>query len=214
MLSRGFGRVVVPPDDARGVRVIARPRLDHLWGTAGIGLRALLSELGEARHTARQGRTQMADISVTVQVEAAPERVWEELTAWERQPDWMVDALQVVVRPGARTGTGVVIDCPTNILAGIVVTDTMEVTVWEPPHVIGIRHLGRIIRGTGTFELRPRGAGTLVCWCEQVPVPLGPVGDVAAAMLVVPWVRRTFRRSLEQFKVLVEHRDRRADAVS
>ena len=146
----------------------------------------------------------MARIEERVRIEAPPQRVWQVLTDWEGQSRWMADARSVVVLSAHREGTGVVIRCATDLL-GLVVDDDMEVTDWCAGERIAIRHLGRIIRGTGAFELSalPDGATRFVWW-EEIGVPFGRLGDTVAGLLVVPWVSRVFRGSLTALKRVCE----------
>ncbi|MBA2530198.1 MAG: SRPBCC family protein [Euzebyales bacterium] len=146
----------------------------------------------------------MARIEVTTHVEADPARVWDVLVDWEGQPRWMADARRVQVRSPRREGIGVVVRCRTHIAGGVVVNDDMAVTEWIPQRRLGVRHLGRIIRGVGAFELSPTAYGTRLVWWEEVEAPLGPVGEIVTAALVVPWVQRTFRRSLAGLKRVCE----------
>ena len=144
-------------------------------------------------------------VEVTTTVQAPVEVVWAVLTDWERQPDWMVDARAVEVVSAAREGEGVTVRCPTNVL-GLTVDDVMRVTAWRPPVLLEVVHLGRIIRGTGAFELSPHGDVTILTWWEEVDPPLGSVGELGAQWLVRPYVTRLFRRSLGALASLAEQR--------
>lgn len=130
-------------------------------------------------------------------VSAAPRQVvWDVLTAWERQPTWMVDALEVHVLTDDREGEGVTLRCPTNLL-GLTVQDVMRVTGWRPPEYLEVTHLGRVITGTGAFELRAGPGGTtIIRWWEEIDPPLGRLGAWGARTFVLPWTRRLFTRSL------------------
>ncbi len=140
-----------------------------------------------------------------VQHVAAPRQVvWDVLTTWERQPDWMLDAKAVEVLTPQREGPGVTLRCPTNLL-GVTVQDVMRVTGWEEPRYLEVTHLGRIITGTAAFELEPDGDGaTWVTWWEDVVPPLGRVGEWGASTLVLPILRRIFGRSLRNLAVMAE----------
>ena len=147
----------------------------------------------------------MARIEAVTHVEAPRRAVWDLLVEWERQPEWMVDARSVEVLTAARTGVGVAIRCPTNIV-GFVVRDELSVTEWEEGRLLGMRHTGRVIHGVGAFELSDTPYGTRLLWWEEAQVPLGAVGDALAGLLVVGWVERVFRRSLAGFKRVCEGR--------
>lgn len=151
-------------------------------------------------------------VQVSRYVFAPPGVVWDVLVDWERQPQWMVDARDVRVRGGRRRGTGVRIECPTSLL-GVTVRDVMEVTAWEPREVLEVRHVGRLISGTGRFELEPTAVGTRVTWREHVDPPLGRLGEAVAGRLVRPLVARRFRASMDNFKRLCEREARRVRAA-
>ncbi|MGH3664517.1 MAG: SRPBCC family protein [Egibacteraceae bacterium] len=146
----------------------------------------------------------MALIDTTTHIEAPPERVWAVLADWEGQPTWMADARSVAVLSPHREGVGVVLRCRTGIVAGLAVTDDMTVTEWDPPRVMGVRHLGAVIRGVGAFELSPTPHGTRLRWWEEFTAPLGTVGEAVAQTVVVPLVERVFRRSLAGLKRVCE----------
>jgi uncharacterized membrane protein len=130
--------------------------------------------------------------------------VWQVLTQWERQPEWMLDAKSVEVLTPDRDGVGVTIRCPTNLL-GITVEDVMRVTAWEDERLLEVTHLGRIITGSGAFVLEdtPDG-GTRIAWWEEVDPPLGAMGEWGATTLVLPILRRIFGHSLDRLVRLAE----------
>jgi hypothetical protein len=143
-------------------------------------------------------------LEVDQEVAAGRAQVWGVLTAWERQPAWMVDAIEVHVLTPQRQGVGVTLRCPTNLL-GVTVQDVMRVTGWVEPSYLEVTHLGRIITGTGAFELEELGPDrTTVRWWEEIDPPLGPVGEWGATTFVLPVLRRVFARSLARFAQLCE----------
>lgn len=145
----------------------------------------------------------MARIEVVTHVEAPPGRVWEVLTDFERQGEWMTDVRRITLPNPEREGVGVVVQCETDIL-GFPVRDDIVVIEWQPQSVLGIRHVGRLIRGVAAFELEPTPQGTHVLWWEEAQLPLGGLTDPVAQLLVVPWVTRVFRRSLAGLKRIIE----------
>ena len=148
-------------------------------------------------------------LEVSVEAAAPPAAVWDVLVDWERQPEWMLDAKDVEVLTPRREGVGVTIRCPTNLL-GVTVEDVMRVTGWEDRRRLEVTHLGRIITGSGAFELvevdqvgdaRP---GTRIDWWEEVDPPLGAFGEWGASTFVLPILRRIFTRSLRNLAGLAE----------
>jgi uncharacterized protein YndB with AHSA1/START domain len=151
----------------------------------------------------------MPELVETVAVDAPPERVWAALTDWVRQGEWMLatdvrtvdgPAQEVGGRLAARTG----VPLPGGRHLGVL--DTMLVTRWEPPHRVDVRHTGRVVRGTGVFEVRPRGTGSTFVWREVLDLPLGALG-AAGWPLVRPAMRAGVRLSLRRFAAFArDHR--------
>jgi uncharacterized protein YndB with AHSA1/START domain len=142
----------------------------------------------------------------SVDVDAPVGQVWAALVDWERQGEWMlltdVHAEEGDGRvPGAQ-GVGGALAARTGVpLPGgrrLGVLDRMLITGWDAPRRVDVRHLGRVVRGTGTFEVRPRGnsASTFV-WTEALDLPLGPLGRLGWPLVrpaMVAGVRWSLRR--------------------
>jgi hypothetical protein len=151
-------------------------------------------------------REEERTVRLEVSVEAAASRrtVWDVLTEWERQSEWMLDAKSVEVLTPEREGVGVTIRCPTNLL-GVTVEDVMRVTAWDEPTLLEVTHLGAIITGSGAFELVELGPDrTRIDWWEEVDPPLGALGEWGATTFVLPILRRIFTRSLRNLATLAE----------
>lgn len=146
-------------------------------------------------------------VEVSRYIFAPPGVVWSVLTDWERQADWMVDARAVEVTSSHREGQGVTLVCPTNVL-GVTVQDEMRVTEWVEERRLGVEHLGTVITGSGTFLLEETPVGTRIVWQEEIDPPLGMVGEVGARIVVRPYVRWLFGRSLDNLKATVEREAR------
>ncbi|MEX2561722.1 MAG: SRPBCC family protein [Nitriliruptoraceae bacterium] len=145
-------------------------------------------------------------LEVEREVLAPPHVVWDVLTTWELQPRWMLDAIDIEVLTAERAGVGVTIKCPTRLL-GFKVNDVMRVTAWEPAVRLEVEHLGRIITGSGAFEMEALpGDATRMVWWEVVDPPLGRLGEWGASTFVLPWMRRLFSRSLANLGDLAERR--------
>jgi hypothetical protein len=122
---------------------------------------------------------------------------------WPRQGEWML-ATSVAGSQGAgarvvaRTGFG-----------PVGVTDTMLITEWDPPRRCAVRHTGRLVRGSGVFEVSAVGASrpgtpgmTEFAWSEQLQLP-GPVAAMLGRWLIEPAGRWVMQLSLRRFARLV-----------
>jgi uncharacterized protein YndB with AHSA1/START domain len=139
----------------------------------------------------------VAEIVLSVDVPAPAAAVFAAAMDWERQETWM---LGTRVRPVGGTGRA----SGDRILAvtgwgPAALRDLMEITVWEPPRRCLVRHLGRLVRGTGAFEVeeRPDGGSRFV-WSEWLDLPLGLLGEVGF-LVVRPVFVAGLRYSLRRF---------------
>lgn len=136
---------------------------------------------------------------MSVDIITSAERAWEALADWESQGTWMVatrvrgTASAVGGRLEGWTGIG-----PVGFL------DTMTITEWEPPRSCVVRHTGHVVRGTGGFEVTPRGGqGCRVTWWEKVDLPFGVLGKVGW-LAIGPTTRLFFKVSLGRLKRILE----------
>jgi uncharacterized membrane protein len=147
------------------------------------------------------GRSRTISILTRVEIAASAERVWPFLVDWERLDRWMLEASDVEVVGSRREGVGVEA-LATIRIAGITTRDPIRVTRWEPPRILEIEHLGWV-RGTGSIELSPGEAGTVMVWREEYVPPWGILGRLG--MLAVRGrLRGIFRRDADELRRLVE----------
>ena len=142
----------------------------------------------------------MPELTECVTVDAAPEHVWAVLVDWAGQGRWML-ATDVAPVDGDGRGVGGRLAATTGVrLRGRRrgVLDTMEITRWEPPRLVEVRHTGRVIRGRGVFEVWSRGSRAGLAWTEGFDLPLGRVGRLGWPV-VRPLVRAGLRLSLRRF---------------
>ena len=108
-----------------------------------------------------------------------PEDAWSVLVDWERQAAWMLDADRIEVVSPHREGVGVRLEVRSRLFGIPAFTEPMEVTVWEPPRRLQIRH-GSLVAGTGVWELDDAPGGTRFRWSEDVVLRVPLFGKLAA----------------------------------
>ena len=133
-------------------------------------------------------------LSVSVLINAPVQEVWDATTDWERQSQWMLGTrVRGTVHGGRRVGGG--IEAWTGI-GPIGFLDTMVITAWEPPYRCLVEHTGRLLKGSGAFEVAEAGANhSRLTWTEDVVLPLGVLGRLGWP-LVRPLVRFGIAHSL------------------
>jgi carbon monoxide dehydrogenase subunit G len=133
-----------------------------------------------------------------------PEDVWAVLVDWERQADWMLDADRVEVVSAAREGVGVRLAVRTRLFGVAAFTEPMEVTVWDPPRRLAIRH-GSLVTGTGVWDLVQLEGGTAFRWSEDVRLRAPVVGELAARLYrpVMSALMGRAQRSLRRYIIAI-----------
>ena len=139
-------------------------------------------------------------IAMSLVIDAPIEKVWEALADWESQGDWMLQTT-VEVTSDIREGVGTSIAAFTGV-GKLGIMDHMTVTSWNPPHVCDVVHTGKIIKGTGRFELTALSAqSTRFDWAEEILAPRAVFLLIApglyAGVRISLW---TLRRHLQQRK--------------
>jgi hypothetical protein len=140
----------------------------------------------------------MTEVEITsrVLVPAEPAELWRLAMDWPRQGDWML-ATQV----SGGQGVGATVTARTG-LGPVGFTDTMVITEWYPPHRCVVRHTGRVVRGTGVFEVARQGPMSEFAWTERLRLPSAVPGWLARRLAGGPgrWVMDT---ALRRFRRLV-----------
>ena len=128
-------------------------------------------------------------IAMSLVINAPIEKVWASLADWESQSDWMLQTT-VEVTSEIREGVGTTIAAFTGI-GKLGVMDHMQVTRWEPPYICDVLHTGKVIKGTGRFELSAIDSHTTrFDWSEEVLAPR------ALFLLIAPGLYAGVRISL------------------
>ena len=137
------------------------------------------------------------EVSVRTEVAAPAEQVWAAATDWERQGGWMPGTVvRVVAGDGRSVGSALF---AFSGVGDIGVLDTMRIVEWDPPRRCRLRHLGKLLRGTGEFVVTPRGADAATfVWSERLEPPFGVLGRIGLP-LARPVLRLGMRRALRTF---------------
>ncbi|HEX4787818.1 MAG TPA: SRPBCC family protein [Actinospica sp.] len=148
-------------------------------------------------------------VAVAVRVRAPAQAVWEAVTDWPAQGDWM-PATHVRPVGGDGRGVGGRIEAFTGI-GRLGFLDTMVVTEWRPPNWCAVRHTGRVVRGTGAFAVEEPAEddglapGTVrLVWYEDLELPGGAVGALGWRLIRrfigegVGWSLGRLARSVER----------------
>ena len=110
----------------------------------------------------------------SVELSLDPQDAWYVVVDWERQSRWMLfTRVWVTEQDGAGVGGGV---AARTSVGGLGFTDDMVITHWDPPRECTVKHLGTVVRGTGTFTVAPSSGGSTFTWSEDVVPPLGRLG--------------------------------------
>jgi hypothetical protein len=124
-----------------------------------------------------------------------PQAAWDVVMDWERQSRWMLlTRVWGTENDGQGVGGGVAARTSVGPLG---FTDDMVITHWDPPRECTVKHLGTIVRGTGTFTVRPAPGGSIFTWSEDVIPPLGRLGS-AGWPLARPAFELMMRTSLKR----------------
>lgn len=140
----------------------------------------------------------MSRITVSIDIDAPRQRVWDEIAVLESHVEWMADAERIDFLSESRTGAGTRMEVLT-VVGPLKTTDVMEFTAWDPPERMAIRHQG-IVTGVGEFRLTALdGARTRFTWDEELTFPWH-LGGVVTATLAAPVLRRIWMRNLSRLR--------------
>lgn len=144
----------------------------------------------------------MTHLELRVDIQAPAQAVWDAMTSWAKQGQWMM-----ATKVESLDGDGRHVDARIRAFTGIGrigILDTMTVTQWNPPTSCAVLHTGKIVRGTGEFSVeRIHDQASRFIWAEDLEIPLGIIGKLGF-LLIKPAFLFGIRRSLAKFAHLVE----------
>jgi len=139
-------------------------------------------------------------LSISLTIPATQEVVWKKIADWKSQGDWMLQT-RVWVTSEQVEGVGTSIAAFTGPLYFLYprfkflgLLDLMVVTQWQPPQLCDVDHVGKILKGSGTFQLsKISETSTRFDWSETIIAPK------AVYLLVAPFLYVGVRISLARF---------------
>lgn len=139
-------------------------------------------------------------LSISLVIEAPCEDVWKKIANWESQGEWMLQT-RVWVTSDYVEGVGTSIAAFTGPLykfyprlKSLGLLDLMVVTQWQPPYRCDVDHVGKVLKGSGSFQLSEiNGSSTRFDWSETIVAPK------AIFLLVAPLLYVGVRISLARF---------------
>ena len=126
-----------------------------------------------------------ASIGAEARIDAPASVVWDYVTDWPRQGEWIpLTRVEVAADPAGREPGSDRVGGRVRAWTGlgrIGFWDPMTITAWEVADDGRARcevlHTGRVVRGEGEFTVRPDGPERCTfVWSERLEVPGGPVG--------------------------------------
>ena len=138
-------------------------------------------------------------ISARTYVDADQRSVFNAVTDWNLQSKWIFatkvtgngnDSHQLGGKLEAFTGYG-----------SFGFMDTMTITKWDPPHTCEVTHTGKIVKGSGLFEVSIENGKTYFTWTEYTELPFGIIGK-AGWIIVGPLTKIGMKISLRRFSKL------------
>jgi hypothetical protein len=141
-------------------------------------------------------------LTFTVTITASQKIIFDYLTDWEKQSDWILfTAVEKVSKTPNKKGTELV---ATTKFGKLKFIDTMIVTEWLPNEKVTVEHTGRVILGKGIFKIQKSTENSCeFVWEEVTPVPFGFVGQIGL-ILVKPLMKLLFGLSLKKLKRNIE----------
>ena len=139
-------------------------------------------------------------LAISLKISAPQVAVWKKIADWESQGEWMLQT-KVWVTSEKSSGVGTSIAAFTGPLYKFYprvkspgLLDLMTVTRWEEPSRCDVVHVGKVLKGTGSFLLTQEGESvTRFDWSETIEAPR------VIFMLIAPFLYAGVRISLQRF---------------
>ncbi|MEY3696669.1 MAG: hypothetical protein RJA41_319 [Actinomycetota bacterium] len=147
----------------------------------------------------------MQHIELYVDINATTEQVFEYLTDWPKQSEWVLGTHVEIRTPGLAKEVGGKIAAFTGI-GPIGFWDYMTIIKWEYAKAVDVVHTGRVVKGTGSMRVEKLSENkSRFYWSEDLEIPLGPIGLLGFRILK-PLFLKGVHSSLKKFGRILESR--------
>jgi hypothetical protein len=137
------------------------------------------------------------DLSLSVDIKASQEEVFKKVVDWESQGDWMLGT-KVSRTKNNGQGLGGEIVAWTGIWK-FGFNDPMVITQWIEPKIVDVKHLGKVVKGTGSMVVEKIDEkNSKFIWSETIELPLGIVGRIGW-IFIKPFFVAGIKYSLNKF---------------
>ncbi len=125
----------------------------------------------------------MQHIELYVDIKSTPEKVFDYLTNWPAQSEWIFATRVEIRTPGLAKEVGGQIAAFTGF-GPIGFWDYMTITKWEHPRIVDVIHTGKVVVGTGSMRVEKLTESiTRFYWSEDLEIPLGFIGKIGFGLL-------------------------------
>jgi hypothetical protein len=137
------------------------------------------------------------DLSLSVDIKASQEEVFKKVVDWESQGDWMLGT-KVSRTKNNGQGLGGEIVAWTGIWK-FGFNDPMVITQWIEPKIVDVKHLGKVVKGTGSMVVEKIDEkNSKFIWSETIELPLGILGRIGW-VFIKPFFVAGIKFSLNKF---------------
>ena len=137
------------------------------------------------------------ELSLSVEVKASQQKVFDKIVDWESQGQWMLGT-KVSGTKNNGQGLGGEINAWTGFWK-IGFNDPMVITQWIEPKIVDVKHLGRLVKGTGSMVVEKIDEhNSRFIWSESINLPFGFIGKIGWT-IIKPFFVSGIKFSLNKF---------------
>jgi hypothetical protein len=143
------------------------------------------------------------DLVIIQDIAAPSQAVWDLVTDWERQREWILFTRVRVVAGDGRSAGSVVV--AVTGIGDVGVVDTFTVTGYdESARRVDVRHTGLVVTGDSSFVVTETGPDSCrFTWTEGLELPFGRLGALGWPVLK-PVMTAGFGASVKRLGRLAE----------